>query len=345
MQTSPALGATHHVAIPGWARLLTSEPRVHRLVVDQHVDGHRRTPGVGCRRGGRSGHGQQGIDASLWFGAGHVVGSDDMPSRSRASAQSVSHSAATNQEKISMNSAPPSSGSEPATDQPPSGDGRRRSHVEHGQAFVAEPITVGVGERLPHADAPVELVERQRGGVVEQHRLVAVQHIAGDAWVGGDPGHQLRLGNTDRAVALGFAPLGNTFVQAGGLEPPECFGARQLQDVLEHGSSREESLLAERVRTLDTPRGADPGGVDHAAGLLDAFQQTATCRSIEGSGIEARQLTRSRPRPGRRQPRRAARRRSARPLRRTPRQFSCSPPRFSNGMEGGVGPHIMRMGL
>ena len=64
-------------------------------------------------------------------------------------------------------------------------------------SLVAISVAVGVGERFPGAQIPLELDERQVDCVVEEHAGITLEHLGVDVRVCGDAGHCLALRDAD----------------------------------------------------------------------------------------------------------------------------------------------------
>ncbi len=245
-------------------------------------------------------HGEQGVGAALGFGAGEVVGGCGVaeavagvgpvgvPFGFDEPGEDLVELAAGELGKVP--------GDRPAA----LGAGTHPDVTVGVQAFVAGEVAVRVGERFPPAGASFELVERLADRIVQECRRVTLQHRSGDARVGCDACHQLRLGDADTAVGFGVGPLGPVVVQAGGLHTTMRFRSGQSAHVLHVVFAERKPWLAERVRSVDHPSGGDRSGLDGTAQRLDVFQP---CPQL--GGVELRRIHLRHRRQRRRCPRRS----------------------------------------
>jgi hypothetical protein len=207
------------------------------------------------------------------------------PRRVRASAQSAAHSASQNHAKILGEFASGQLG-QVAAEGPAAFGTRAQPHVAIGElSFVLGPLTVGVGERLPGTHPTFELVEGLLDCVLEQRRCVTFQHARGDARVGGDARHQLRLGDPDAAIGLSLGPRRQSCVESGGLDSAVGFGTGEPADVFDRGPGREEPLPPERIRPFDGTSSGHRGRLDGSACSFDALQPCPHLHCVESGRI------------------------------------------------------------
>ncbi len=142
-----------------------------------------------------------------------------------------------------------------------------------------------VGERFEGESAAFELDVRQVHGVDQQLPDPVVEHIGGDARVGGDACHQSGLGDTDLPGGERVVPHFHGAAQPGFLQSTVCLCPGQLQVVLHPRLGGEEPLVAERLGGVEMIGDGDACSGGLAAQLFDPGRPRR-----DGGGVEARRV-------------------------------------------------------